>query len=172
MQYRLVLASAALLACTFTAPPLASHEPYDLGAEVLASSAGAPSQADCAALQPYFAKGRPSSVPTKTIAACLVYLCANTSACGSPPQPQPPTPIGIGGSGAGGTSATGGSVSKGGSGGNSTKVDGLALCLAATKANPDRKVQAADNGMSITALANSLCAPAQVQVCYASGACK
>ena len=69
MQYRLVLASAALLACTFTAPPLASHEPYDLGAEVLASSAGAPSQADCAALQPYFAKGRPSSVPTKTIAA-------------------------------------------------------------------------------------------------------
>jgi|WetSurMetagenome_2_1015567.scaffolds.fasta_scaffold792284_1 hypothetical protein len=103
-----------LLACQPSAVPSPVAEPYDLGEALTATAAGAPSRADCEALQPYFAKRRPSSVPTKLIAACLVYLCANTSACGAapPPNPNPPTP-GVGGnSGAGGSAPVAGAPSQ------------------------------------------------------------
>jgi len=51
-------------------------------------------------------------------------------------------------------------------------TDGRAACITATKASDMRKQQAADNGMTLTALANDLCSSAEVQACFASGACQ
>jgi hypothetical protein len=52
------------------------------------------------------------------------------------------------------------------------EVNGYALCVAAAKANADRKRQATDNGITISTLAADLCAPVQVQTCFASGVCQ
>lgn len=51
-------------------------------------------------------------------------------------------------------------------------VDGKALCITATKASAMRKQQAADNGMTISALASDLCSITEVQTCFASGVCQ
>lgn len=51
-------------------------------------------------------------------------------------------------------------------------VDGRTACIAATKASDIRKRQAADNGLTISELANDLCSSKTVQECFASGVCQ
>jgi hypothetical protein len=114
------------------------------------------------------ANGKNMKVTLTAYLACFNYLLCS---CGPQPSPVPPEPSVGGQTATGGATSTGGTVS-GGSGGKSGTVDGFALCVASTKANTDRQRQAADNGISISSLATSLCEPFQVRQCYASGVCQ
>jgi hypothetical protein len=104
----------------------------------------------------------------------LVALTMLAGAC-RPPPPAPPHPD----AGTGGAMATGGSASIGGdsaggrlgaSGG--AQSDGLARCIAATKSDPGRAVQARDYGITVTELATLLCSYAVTRQCFASGVCR
>lgn len=108
------LAAALLLVACQQSP---ADESERLPMTVTAAASGAPSRADCDALKPYFTKGRPTSVPTKLLAACLVFVCANSSACGPLPGPVPP-------GGAGGSVGVGGSSGNGGTAGAAGAVAG------------------------------------------------
>ena len=100
-------------------------------------------------------------------------FAAALSSCNPFAPPKPPGPdAGTGGASpivaTGGARATGGSSSTGGSSG----ADGYALCVASVKADPGRAQQAKDNGLSVAALAATMCSFETVKNCFAKGLCK
>ena len=156
---KLVLLAALLVSCT--AQPLGDSEQLP-GAMTV--GAATPS---C-----QFALEGKSPVNLKTAGLCFALICSQLpAACHNNPTPNPPQPD----AGTGGALSTGGRASTGGNaatGGVGPSRDGKALCVAATLSSPDRQREARDNGMSVDALAQSLCSYQTVQDCFAREVCK